>query len=181
MSSNSDRVKEWRHRTKDRLLKAFGNKCGICGYNKCKSGLEFHHLDPSQKEFALSHRNSKGKGWALIVTEMKKCVLLCSLCHREVHEGVTDLPDNIVRFDEGMASYNESDVENNCPTCLMLKPASKSYCSDSCRSTALSTVKWHEYNLVELVKSMTVTQIAGMIGCSVSAVSRRMKIQSIRQ
>ena len=30
---------------------ARGGKCEICGYNKNLSALEFHHKDPSEKEF----------------------------------------------------------------------------------------------------------------------------------
>ena len=44
-------LKKFRNNRKQLMLKGFGNKCQICGYNKCDSALEFHHLDPSQKEF----------------------------------------------------------------------------------------------------------------------------------
>lgn len=30
-----------------------GGKCEKCGYNKCLDALEFHHKDPSQKEFQI--------------------------------------------------------------------------------------------------------------------------------
>ena len=31
-----------------------GGKCLICGYNRCVEAMDFHHLDPSKKEFGLS-------------------------------------------------------------------------------------------------------------------------------
>lgn len=60
-----------------------GGKCLLCGYDKCTAALEFHHLDPSKKEFQINKR------WSMsdesILKEIDKCVLLCSNCHREVH------------------------------------------------------------------------------------------------
>jgi hypothetical protein len=31
-----------------------GGECSICGYNKCVAALEFHHLNPSEKDFTIS-------------------------------------------------------------------------------------------------------------------------------
>lgn len=60
-----------------------GGKCRLCGYDKCIAALEFHHTDPTQKEFQISKR------WSMtderIKSEIDKCVLLCSNCHRETH------------------------------------------------------------------------------------------------
>ena len=53
--------------------------------------LDFHHLDPSIKEFNLT-RNSIG--WEKLKPELDKCVLLCSNCHRMIHAGVILLPDD---------------------------------------------------------------------------------------
>ncbi len=61
----------------------------LCGYNKCKSALEYHHLDPSKKEFQLSKARSRSID--KIKQEIKKCVLLCANCHREVHAGIIKL------------------------------------------------------------------------------------------
>ena len=32
-----------------------GGKCQRCGYNTCLKALEFHHLDPSKKDFTISN------------------------------------------------------------------------------------------------------------------------------
>ena len=55
------------------------------GYNRSINGFDFHHLDPTKKEFTLSQirlcrMNDK------IKEELDKCLLLCANCHREVHE-----------------------------------------------------------------------------------------------
>lgn len=61
-----------------------GGKCEICGYDKCLGAMDFHHLDPNKKDFAVSGCNT------IIMTlkikdELDKCQLLCSNCHREFH------------------------------------------------------------------------------------------------
>lgn len=63
----------------------FGNKCCKCGYKKCINALEFHHKDKTQKEFTIA-RMFKSNSWDLIEIELKKCILVCSNCHREIHD-----------------------------------------------------------------------------------------------
>ena len=61
-----------------------GDKCCICGYNKCQEALEFHHIDESKKSFSLSDHGIK-LDWPLIQQELDKCVVVCANCHREIH------------------------------------------------------------------------------------------------
>ena len=61
-----------------------GGKCIKCGYDKYIGALDFHHLDPLQKDFSIS----QAKLWQFnnaIKLELDKCVILCSNCHREEH------------------------------------------------------------------------------------------------
>lgn len=76
-----------RQRIKETLVQEFGGKCCICGYNKYAGALEFHHKDGSQKE---KHVSSTGIHKAR--EEAKKCILVCSNCHMELHGGITKLP-----------------------------------------------------------------------------------------
>lgn len=62
-----------------------GGQCIRCGYNKCLKALEFHHLDPSQKDFTISNDHFKLQE---AVEESKKCILLCSNCHKELHDNM---------------------------------------------------------------------------------------------
>lgn len=105
MSKNSERVMRWRKNAKRKLIEAFGGGCGICGYNKCYEALEFHHLDPSQKETQWSKINGSIRGWEYIVYEMSKCVMLCSNCHKEVHAGIAFVVETTPRFDESLISF----------------------------------------------------------------------------
>jgi len=68
-----------------------GNKCAICGYDKCPRALSFHHLDPKKKSFGISEKGLT-RSWDKIKEELDKCILICSNCHMEVHEGITQLP-----------------------------------------------------------------------------------------
>lgn len=74
------------------IKKARGGKCVRCGYNKCSSALEFHHLDPSKKDFTISNSQFRLKDG---VEESKKCVLLCSNCHKELHANLWNIEDVI--------------------------------------------------------------------------------------
>lgn len=91
---NYQRVKNYRQKMKLRLVEYKGGKCSLCGYNKCVKALEFHHIDPHKKDFQIS-RYSNLK-WETVVREVDKCILVCSNCHREIHDGlrnVSPLPD----------------------------------------------------------------------------------------
>jgi predicted HNH restriction endonuclease len=59
--------------------------CKNCGYSKNHAALEFHHVDLSTKSFQLDLRSLSNRRWSVIVEEAKKCILLCSNCHAELH------------------------------------------------------------------------------------------------
>lgn len=65
--------------------------CIVCGYSRCKTALEFHHLNETTKDAEISDMVAKGKGLKWIMEEIKKCVVLCANCHREYHAGLLDL------------------------------------------------------------------------------------------
>lgn len=86
-SCNSQHAAERLRKFKEKLVEYKGNKCKICGYNKCIAALDLHHRDPSKKDFTLSQikMTSFEKNKELICKELDKCDLLCSNCHREIH------------------------------------------------------------------------------------------------
>lgn len=63
--------------------------CQKCGYNKCPQALEFHHMR-HMKRFNISWAIQNLDNIGTIIKEMKKCVLVCANCHRELH----NLKDN---------------------------------------------------------------------------------------
>lgn len=84
--ANYNHVKTFRKRTKEKAVEYKGGKCKICNYDRCVSALEFHHLEPSKKDFTLSQ--SMNIAWNKIKEELDKCILVCANCHREIHEGI---------------------------------------------------------------------------------------------
>jgi hypothetical protein len=67
------------------MIEYKGGECERCGYKKCQGALEFHHKDPSQKDFTIAHAKQRCFNEE-IKRELDKCILLCSNCHRETHE-----------------------------------------------------------------------------------------------
>ena len=61
-----------------------GGCCIRCGYDKYQGALEFHHLNPKEKDFNPSHLR-KYKFDDRVKSELDKCILVCANCHREVH------------------------------------------------------------------------------------------------
>jgi len=61
-----------------------GGKCSSCGGVFHQSVYDFHHLDPKDK-----HKYTPGQLFTrkkeTIETELNKCILLCSNCHRVLH------------------------------------------------------------------------------------------------
>ena len=78
----------WRQRIKAKSVELKGGKCLICGYSKCSRSLQFHHLDPTKKDFTLSRVTL---AWSKIEKELRKCVLVCANCHGEIHDGMIKL------------------------------------------------------------------------------------------
>lgn len=75
-----------RQRHKDKAFDLLGNRCSICGYDRCKKALDMHHTDPSEKEFGFSA--NWHWSWDRLENEVKKCVLVCNRCHAEIHDGL---------------------------------------------------------------------------------------------
>jgi transposase len=88
-------VQRHRRELKRILVEEAGGKCLLCGYDRALSGLHFHHVDPGQKAFALSHRGVT-RSLAAARAEARKCVLLCSNCHAEVEAGTAKLPARLL-------------------------------------------------------------------------------------
>ena len=88
LAGNVKAVIGWRQRTKEKAVEYKGGKCSRCEYNKCIRALDFHHIDPSRKDFTVSRVS---RSWKAIKAELDKCILLCANCHRELHDGMWKL------------------------------------------------------------------------------------------
>jgi hypothetical protein len=81
--SNYEKVKRRRKKLKVLGIIYKGSKCYKCGYDKYFEVLDFHHIDPSKKDFTIS--NQCNRSWNKLKKELDKCVVLCPICHRELH------------------------------------------------------------------------------------------------
>ena len=60
-----------------------GNKCFDCGQTFSQCCYDFHHIDPTIKDNTIAR--IIGRDFDKIKSELDKCVLLCSNCHRIRH------------------------------------------------------------------------------------------------
>ena len=72
-----------RNLIKNKAVDYKGGKCSKCGYDKCKAALDFHHINPEEKDFTIAKYYNLS--WDKIKIELDKCILVCANCHREIH------------------------------------------------------------------------------------------------
>ncbi len=178
MTKQSEAVKKWRRAVKARIVEAMGGKCVCCGYNKCMSSLAIHHLDPSIKEISFSGVRANGISWDKIIQELRKCILVCNNCHGEIHAKIIDVPKNAASFDESFSNYKELEKQsqqNECPICGKMKHVFKITCSRQCAAKNSYKVNWDNIDLEIELKTKSVVKIAEELGCSDSAIHKRMR------
>lgn len=95
--------REWYHKNKERRL-AHNQKwkdrqwrlyndykqtlsCVKCGEAETCC-LDFHHLDPAQKEKSVAQFMTDNNGFAKALKEIEKCIAVCANCHRKIHAGL---------------------------------------------------------------------------------------------
>lgn len=70
------KLREWMRELKKTL------NCSKCGENHIAC-LDFHHIDPSSKVFTIGTFGNHSR--EEVEKEIKKCIVLCSNCHRKLH------------------------------------------------------------------------------------------------
>ena len=164
MTTKSDHVKEWRRNTKLKLITCMGSKCQICSYSKSVSALEFHHLNPEEKDFGLGTSRANPKNWDAIVDEVKKCILLCSNCHREVHDGTSQIPEKYQEFDKSILERIENKYLTKkaeityCPICNKIKENQNKTCSLSCAAKVSLKFDWESIDVIDLIENQKMSR-----------------------
>ncbi|HEY4429244.1 MAG TPA: helix-turn-helix domain-containing protein [Solirubrobacteraceae bacterium] len=82
----AEAVSRRRRKVKRVLVEEAGGACKLCGYDRCIAALEFHHLVPAEKRFAVSHRGVT-RSLAAARQEAARCLLVCANCHAEIEVG----------------------------------------------------------------------------------------------
>jgi hypothetical protein len=78
------------HRFKLEAIAYKGGVCVECEKMPHPASMEFHHLDPSGKDFSISNSRTKTLN-EKVKEELDKCILVCRNCHGILHaEGWTD-------------------------------------------------------------------------------------------
>lgn len=150
MNKAGKSVSDSRRNKKKRLVYAMGGKCCICGYNKCFGALEFHHKNKKDKEGELSHLGSKRI--SVLLKEAKKCILVCSNCHREIHAGLVDAAKikDIICYDEVKAREVEEETYRNGGR------SDRKHCCEKCGKPVYRTSKiCNECNMERITKEST--------------------------
>ena len=176
--SNSQAVSDFRRNRKVNLILACGEKCCICGYNKAISALEFHHIDPLIKEYAIAakgtcHNIQKD------ISEIRKCVLVCANCHREIHEGLYTSEElyNYQYFNEEIIEkllHPSKQQQRYCSECsALISNESKSGLCQVCSKKATRIVERPDREtLKQLIQQYPFTQLGSMYGVTDNAVRK---------
>lgn len=174
---NYEYVKNFYKNRKNQIVYTMGEKCSVCGYNKCNAALELHHLDPSQKDFTLS--DNVCRAWEKVKIELQKTILVCANCHREIHAGLVDGSTLISSYDEVKAKEISEYVYNQkhkkiytCKKCGCII----SYGADHCQSCKAELNRKVERpsreQLKEDVRNLSMLQVGKKYGVSDNAVRK---------
>lgn len=152
-NSTNEKQKQRGLLRKLKFVKEKGGKCSICNYSKNLAALEFHHINPEIKSMNLDARHIRGRKIEVLENELEKCLLICSNCHRELHN--PDLEMEILKEfpqkeKEESHSKNKTNKCNNCINCDKEFPKIKGkiFCSKECRE------KYKKYpSIEEIMKS----------------------------
>jgi hypothetical protein len=86
---NPEKIKQRNKRYSNKTYEWFSNYkktlyCEICGENR-EWVLDFHHKDPSNKDFNIGNVYRNGYSIERIKNEISKCMCVCANCHRDIH------------------------------------------------------------------------------------------------
>jgi hypothetical protein len=174
MSKQSEAVKRWRKNTKIRIVESFGNICCICKNTYPPELYDLHHIDPDEKEFSFGSIYASPISWDRIVIELRKCVMVCSNCHRLIHYYNEQIPEDANTFNEDFVSYNSHRHTKQCIVCKKYIPNHLTTCSRSCSAKLSRKVDWDNIDIIKLYEEYgNYTRIGEMLGVSAAAVRKR--------
>lgn len=168
-------------RRKYNLIQIMGGRCLLCGFDKFQEALEFHHVNPQEKEFSLTSSNMKNLADQLI--ELKKCVLLCANCHRGVHAGYYNIPDNWQdSFNEKIAQDLLAEKEKKkyyCHFCGKEISYQASLCKECSAKQQQRVERPTREELKKMIREKPFTQIGQFFGVSDNAIRKWCKANNL--
>lgn len=102
-----------RHKIVAAMISAFrANGCINCR-EEAECCLVAHHIDSTQKDFALGVARWSAHGRKRVLRELAKCVCLCANCHTKLHANVIKLPRRVLLVAAKQAAARVAEVEAN--------------------------------------------------------------------
>lgn len=174
-----ENVKNSRQRLKQRIIRAMGGKCCICGYDRCDSALELHHLNPEEKDFTIA--SNTNKAWELIKVEIQKCVMICANCHREIHANLIPQPEhssyNTIIGDEiseEVKAIKGVGIERRCTHCgkEITNDSKTSLCHDCYAKTTRKVERPEAWQLITEIATSSFVAVGAKYNVSDGAVKK---------
>lgn len=186
MTNSAINKKFWREQIKHRAILALGNKCTLCGNSFEDCCYDFHHMNPQEKDFTITQINMNGaKSWLLIRDELKKCALVCSNCHRLIHNGYATIENhqyfNNEYYDWDLTNYTRIDhntlkpVDSICPNCGQQKSNKAKLCQ-KCFSALNTKLNIDREELKQLIRTESFVAIGKKYEVTDNAIKKRCKV-----
>ena len=105
-SSMNEYLKERYHRLKREAFDILG---GVCAHCQSTLSLQVDHINPKTKSFNVT-RKLRSLPWSNILSELKKCQLLCRLCHKEKTKSEKSYGKKLFGSDNPNARLKEDQV-----------------------------------------------------------------------
>jgi len=180
----------WKSR-KFEAVQLMGGCCCQCGYSKNLSALDFHHVNPSEKESNWGAISKKP--WNVVIQELKKCILVCKNCHAEIHHPIMSTKIIANLETSAFSSLNKERVTHLQSNALKerygLKPTgicalnscnksvfATKYCSHECASFSQRKVaRPSKKDLQKQLESDSIVKIGKRYGVSDNSIRKWMK------
>ena len=161
-----------------------GGTCIACDYTGHLSGYDYHHLDPSKKEFKIGDASTAS--WKRLLAELDKCVMLCALCHRKHHAGVLDISEYLYKdptSEEGLKLLEKAGFypprqrlpSNTCTKCGAPISRRAKKCS-ACAAKFSNKIDWPSTSdLKRMLAVSNYSAVGRALGVSDNSVRKRLK------
>lgn len=153
-----------------------GGKCAICGYNRCLSALDLHHLNPEEKDFTISYNTNRA--WEEVNKEIQKCILVCSNCHREIHEGLIT-QSLFSSYSEDKAKEITQRIDDlkvhkifYCKECGVVISNGANYCVECSNKRRQIVERPSREELKNLIRTLPFTEIAKIYNVTDNAIRK---------
>ena len=186
---SSKATSDYRRRRKLNLVRICGNKCAICGYNKCISALDFHHLNPQEKLYNIAS-NGSCRDLETDIAEIRKCILVCANCHREIHSNMYSLEQlkSLQYIDENIIEELRNEkcklltkTQYFCKNCNkeITKYSESSLCEQCSKIAQRKVIRPSREELKQLIRTIPFTRIAEQFGVSDNAIRKWCKAENL--